>query len=182
MFVPQPDGVDRPSAGPVVSGRGVRRSRAARWRADGPAPILPDWHELLAAFLGHIGDQPGDHPVTRWAQDLAALHHQRRGDPLRSAEIDGRRGELVARIDRWAAEHTVARPRTRSLGAAVDAMAAAQVRAAHLLRSIDDVGDERVYAAWFLLATLADDWTGLVQQTAGPQWPQPDRSVAGESG
>ncbi|MBF6172172.1 hypothetical protein [Nocardia blacklockiae] len=181
MFVPQPDGVDRPSAGTGITRPVAWRARADRWPADGPAPILPDWHELLAAFLGHVGDQPGDHPVTRWARTLAELHLQRRGDPLRSAEIDGRRGELVARIDRWVAAHTEARPRTRSLGAAIDTMAAAQVRAAHLLRNADDVREERVYAAWFLLASLADGWTELVHRLSGPQWPQPDRSAAGDA-
>ncbi|WP_280382820.1 DUF4254 domain-containing protein [Nocardia wallacei] len=171
MYVPQPDGMDRPSAGPVVA-RAVERAAArhrgaARGRSDGPAPVLPDWHELLSAFLGHIGDAPGDHPVTRSARALAELHLGRRADPLRASEIDGRRGELVAYIDDWVAAHTVARPRAQSLGAAVDAMAAAQVRAAHLLRSVDDVSDERVHAAWFLLASLADRWTDLVQQTTG---------------
>ncbi|WP_460696243.1 DUF4254 domain-containing protein [Nocardia thraciensis] len=171
MYVPQPDGMDRPSAGPVIArpaGRAVvRRRSAGRWRSDGPAPVLPDWHELLSAFLGHIGDVPGDHPVTRTARALAELHLARHRDPRRADEIDGRRSELVASIDDWVAAHTVARPRAQSLGAAVDAMAAAQVRAAHLLRSVENVGDERVHAAWFRLAALADGWTDLVQQTTG---------------
>ncbi|MBF6331567.1 DUF4254 domain-containing protein [Nocardia transvalensis] len=135
-------------------------SRAAR-------PTPPDWHELLAAFCGHIGDQPEDHPITRWARDLAELHLVRREHPLRAAEIDCRRSELVARIDDWVGAHTARRPRPESLGAIVDGMAAAQVRATHLLRSVDDVTDERVHAAWFLLASLADGWSDLVERTFG---------------
>ncbi|MBB5918659.1 hypothetical protein BJY24_007571 [Nocardia transvalensis] len=173
MYAPQRDGVDRPSAGTAVAHRPDRRTSADRRWSDGPAPLLPDWHELLAAFLGHIGDQPGDHPVTRWARALAELHLERRDDPPHTAEIDRRRGELVARIDGWVATHTVSRPSAGSLGAAVDAMAAAQVRAAHLLRSVESVSDERVHSAWFLLASLADGWTDLVQQRTGVRWSRP---------
>ncbi|MFI5782028.1 DUF4254 domain-containing protein [Nocardia sp. NPDC051570] len=131
------------------------------------ASTPPDWHELLAAFCGHIGDQPDDHPVTRWARSLAELHLARRTQPLHAAEIDCRRNELVARIDDWIGAHTVRRPRSESLGAVVDGMAAAQVRATHLLRSVDNVADERVHAAWFLLASMADGWTDLVEQAFG---------------
>ncbi|MCM6777616.1 DUF4254 domain-containing protein [Nocardia sp. CDC159] len=154
MYVPQPDGrAQTPSSGPVV----MRR----------PASTPPDWHELLAAFCGHIGDQPEDHPVTRWARALAELHLARREQPLHAAEIDCRRNELVARIDDWIGANTTRGPRSESLGAVVDGMAAAQVRATHLLRSVDDVTDERVHAAWFLLASMADGWTDLVEQAFG---------------
>ncbi|MFI6867498.1 DUF4254 domain-containing protein [Nocardia sp. NPDC050406] len=133
---------------------------------------MPDWHELLAAFCGHIGDQPEDHPVTRWARLLAELHLARRRQPDRLVEIDRRRAQVVRSIDdfvimraRRRAERAMA---TReSLGAAVDAMAAAHVRAVHLLRTVESVSDERVHAAWFLLASMADGWTDRVHGVIG---------------
>lgn len=152
MYVPQPDG--------RIVAAGPAPDDSARTR-------LPDWHELLAAFCGHIGDQPDDHPITRWARALAELHLARREHPLHVAEIDGRRNELVAHIDDWVAAHTARRPRSQSLGAVVDGMAAAQVRATHLLRSVDDVTDDRVHSAWFQLASMADGWTDLVEQVLG---------------
>jgi hypothetical protein len=147
------------------------------WRAGSPAPALPDWHELLAAFCGHIGDQPGDHPVTRCARGLAELHLIRRDEPLRVAQIDHRRQELVARIDDWIGLHTTRGPRAHSLGAAVDAMAAAQVRAIQLLRTAEDVSDERVHAAWYRLASLADGWSDLVDEITDRR--QVGRAVGG---
>ena len=68
------------------------------WGGDSAAR-LPDWHELLAAFCGHVGDEPDAHPVTGWARALAELHLTRRESPLRTAEIDCRRAEIVAHID-----------------------------------------------------------------------------------
>ncbi|WP_216896426.1 DUF4254 domain-containing protein [Nocardia alni] len=126
---------------------------------------LPDWHELLAAFCGHVGAEPDAHPVTRWGRELAELHLARREFPLRTAEIDCRRAELVVQIDNWVGAHmSTPRPYPRSLGASVDGMAAAQVRAGWLLRGADS-SDERVHAAWFQLAALADDWTDLIART-----------------
>jgi hypothetical protein len=144
--------VSRTDAGDLWSGAG--------------ALTLPDWHELLAAFCGHIGDQPDDHPVTRWAHTLALVHLTAREQPLRDDEFDWDREELIARIDGWVADRT-ARPASTSLGAAIDGMAAAQVRATWLLRNADDIADEQVHAAWFLLASLADGWTDLVAETVG---------------
>lgn len=126
-------------------------------------PALPDWHELTAALCGHIGDQPGDHPVTRAAMALALLHHARRIASEQTAVIDCGRDELIADIDEWishaiSTEHSTARP----WGAAVDEMAEAQVHANHLLRTVADVSDERVHRAWIRLASLANRWTDLV--------------------
>jgi hypothetical protein len=136
-------------------------------RPGGPCAALPDWHELLAAFCGHIGAEPEAHPVTRWAREFAELHLSRRESPLRTAEIDCRRAELVVHIDDWIGAHT-RRPHAQSLGAFVDGMAAAQVRASALLRSIADVSDERLHAAWFQLAVLADGWTDVTAQAGTP--------------
>lgn len=126
---------------------------------------MPDGHELLAACCGHIGDDIDDHPVTRCARELAELHLQRRISPMRAAEIDCRRREIVVAIDHWAGARTAAR--ARSLGAAVDGLAAAQVRATVLLRSIGDIRDERVQVAWSMVGFMADDWAGLVEQKFG---------------
>lgn len=144
------------------------------WRVSGrdlhveTRPLLPDWHELLAAFCGHIGDRPEDHPVTRWARLLAELHLTRRRQPGRVAEIDRRRAHAVACID----DFVKVRARRcagsgESLGAVVDAMAAAHIRAVHLLRTVESVSDERVHAAWFLLASMADGWTDRVDGVFG---------------
>lgn len=124
---------------------------------------LPDWHELTAAFCGHIGDQPGDHPITRAAMALALLHNARRTELEYTAVIDCGRDELIADIDEWIAhatptDHSIDLP----LGAAVDEMAEAQVHANYLLRTVADVSDERVRRAWFRLASLANNWTDLV--------------------
>ncbi|MBF6171190.1 DUF4254 domain-containing protein [Nocardia blacklockiae] len=126
---------------------------------------LPDWHELLAAFCGHLGDEPGAHPVVRWARALAELHLRRHDEPGHVAEIDCGRAELIAAIDNW-----VSAPRTgrglypESLGGAVDRLAAAQVHANRLLHSAADVSEARVHAAWYRLAALADDWNDLVAE------------------
>lgn len=143
------------------------------WRASGRGshvetrPLLPNWHELLAAFCGHIGDQPEDHPVTRWAWLLAELHLARRQQPERAPEIDRRRAHVVECIDDFVIHRTGQRAKRaagngESLGAVVDTMAAAHVCAVHLLRTVEDVADERVHAAWFRLASMADGWTDRV--------------------
>ncbi len=155
MYVPQPEDPEQ-------------------WRGGDSAARLPDWHELLAAFCGHVGEEPDAHPVTSWARALAELHLTRRESPLRTAEIDCRRAEIVAHIDDWIAAVThTRRPAPQSLGAEVDAMAAAQVRAAAVLRGGADVGDERVHSAWSLLAALADEWTELVRRTTPAVTPEP---------
>ncbi|RMI33024.1 DUF4254 domain-containing protein [Nocardia stercoris] len=124
---------------------------------------MPDWHELLAAFCGRLGDRPGDHPVTRGARGLADLHWQRlHSDPT---EIDRHRLDHIHRIDEWVGAN-LRRAAPRSLGAAVDTMAAAQVRAVWMLHSAEDVADERVHTAWFRLARLAGHWTDLALEVA----------------
>ncbi|MBL1078531.1 DUF4254 domain-containing protein [Nocardia sp. 2] len=143
------------------------------WRASGRTDValLPDWHELLAAFCGHIGDQPDDHPVTRWARGLAELHLERRHRRGDAGGIDERRAQLVSHIDEWVTARARRRgvTRTESLGSMVDAMAAAQVRAVHLLRTAEKVSDEQVHAAWFLLAQMADGWTDLAAGVVAPR-------------
>ncbi|NEW40808.1 DUF4254 domain-containing protein [Nocardia cyriacigeorgica] len=124
---------------------------------------LPDQRELVAAFTGRTEE----HPLLDWAKALATLHRERQRNPLATAGIDCRRHELVARIDGWVRTRIPARYATRqlraaSLGATVDRMAAAHVHASHLLHTAERVSDDRVHAAWYRLALLADTWTDLI--------------------
>ncbi|WP_378733853.1 DUF4254 domain-containing protein [Nocardia brasiliensis] len=133
----------------------------------GTAAPLPDHRELVAAFGGQDGDSDTDHPLIVWARRLATLHRQRHGDPLAAAGIDCRRAELVAAIDTWVATQLPRRSctdhlRAGSLGATVDRMAAAHAHASHLLHTAEKVSDDRVHAAWYRLASLADEWTDLI--------------------
>ncbi|MRH88067.1 DUF4254 domain-containing protein [Nocardia sp. SYP-A9097] len=128
---------------------------------------LPDWHELLATFGGHRGEQPGDHPLLRSARTLAELHHDRLDQPARAAEIDCRRSELIATIDGWMntqprRSYCAHRIPPIALGGVVDRMAACHAHADHLLHSSTDISEERVHIAWHRLAALADDWSDLV--------------------
>lgn len=144
----------------VLGGRAVRNSRERTL-----ACRLPDQRELVAAFVGTGEREPG-RPLLVWANTLADLHRRRHGDPLGTAGIDCRRAELVALIDRWIdtelAGRRDRRPWADSLGATIDRMAAAHVHANHLLHSVECVSDERVHAAWYRLALLADEWTDLI--------------------
>ncbi|WP_067828969.1 hypothetical protein [Nocardia inohanensis] len=155
MYVPQPDSTQWASG----------RENVVDGALFGSRPLLPDWHELLAAFCGHIGDQSDDHPVTRWARSLAELHLARRHSPGDAGGIDELRARVVTSIDEWVAGRARRRGPTQaeSLGAVVDAMAAAHVRAVHLLKTAARVSDEEVHAAWFLLAQMADGWTDRVE-------------------
>lgn len=159
---PPGPGNRRPST-TAKSALGVKAVRNSRDRP--PAGRLPDQRELVAAFTGGGEREPG-RPLLIWARTLADLHRRRHGDPLATAGIDCRRAELVALIDRWIeAEPTVRRarrPRADSLGTTIDRMAAAHVHASHLLHSAECVSDDRVHAAWYRLALLADEWTDLV--------------------
>ncbi|QLY30233.1 DUF4254 domain-containing protein [Nocardia huaxiensis] len=152
------------------------------WRASGrdDVSLLPDWHELLAAFCGHIGDQSDDHPVTRWARALAELHLERRQHPGDAGGIDELRARMVTVIDEWVAARARRRgvTRTESLGSLVDAMAAAHVRAVHLLRTAEKVSDEEVHAAWFMLAQMADGWTDRAAGIVAPRAARGDGSWA----
>ncbi|WP_328388137.1 DUF4254 domain-containing protein [Nocardia sp. NBC_00416] len=125
--------------------------------------LLPDQRELVAAFTGPDHARTGQ-PLLTWANALAGLHRRRHGDPLGTAGIDCRRAELVESIDRWVTTQLADRPvrRADSPGSTIDRMAAAHVHAGHLLHHAERVSDDRVHAAWYRLALLADEWTDLV--------------------
>lgn len=150
----------RPATAATPNSRGARNSRGR------PVALrLPDQRELVAAFTA-AEYEPAGQPLLTWANTLAHLHRRRQGDPLSTAGIDCRRAEVVELIDRWAgAAATAARPhrlRADSLGTTIDRMAAAHVHANHLLHHCERVSDDRVHAAWYRLALLADEWTDLV--------------------
>ncbi|WP_433524949.1 DUF4254 domain-containing protein [Nocardia pseudovaccinii] len=140
-------------------------------RSSGPiiegARALPDQRELVAAFGGHPVEPGQDHPLIPLAHALADLHRQRHGDPLATAGIDCRRAELVSAIDTWVItrvpqRRSTAHIRAESIGATMDRMAAAYVHASHLLHTAEKVTDDRVHAAWYRLALLADQWSDLI--------------------
>ncbi|WP_062986342.1 DUF4254 domain-containing protein [Nocardia anaemiae] len=131
------------------------------------ARTLPDQRELVAAFGGHPPEPGPEHPLIPLARVLAQLHRQRHGDPLSTAGIDCRRAELVSAIDTWVItrvpqRQSTAHIRAESIGATMDRMAAAYVHASHLLHTAEKVSDNRVHAAWYRLAQLADNWTDLI--------------------
>lgn len=132
---------------------------------------LPDWHELFAAFCGHIGDDPDAHPVTRCARRLAELHTTRQ-DHAAAAILDGARRALIASIDGWVARcapHSA--ECSQSLGQAVDRMAVAHLKAiAALFRESDE---SRVHAEWHALGLLATEWSDLVEEAVNGQPPLP---------
>lgn len=155
---PGPGNGRSPITAKTVGVKAVRHSREHTCR-------LPDQRELVAAFT-YPGDPRSGSPLLVWAQALADLHRRRHGDPLATAGIDCRRAEVVALIDRWVSAETAGhrgrRLRGDSLGLTIDRMAAAHVHANHLLHNSECVSDDRVHAAWYRLALLADEWTDLV--------------------
>lgn len=152
----------RPSA-TAKSAPGMKAARNPRERA--VACRLPDQRELVAAFTGAESRETAQ-PLLIWATGLADLHRRRHGDPLATAGIDCRRAGLVALIDRWISTEPpgrqVRRQRDDSFGATIDRVAAAHVHASHLLHHAERVSDERMHAAWYRLALLADEWTDPV--------------------
>ncbi|MFI9503814.1 hypothetical protein [Nocardia sp. NPDC052566] len=133
--------------------------------------LLPDWHQLAAAFRGELGRSPGDHLVTRWAGDFANLHRARHLTPKRAPEIDCRRAQIVGLVDGWTETHVTTTRHgsspTQSVGAVVDEVAAAYVAAEYCLMTADDVAAFAVHAAWVRAAELACRWSDLVAQNPG---------------
>ncbi|MET8870964.1 DUF4254 domain-containing protein [Nocardia sp. NPDC004604] len=131
------------------------------------AKMLPDQRELIGAFGGHPPEPGSEHPLVPLARVLADLHRRRHDDPLGTAGIDCRRAELVSAIDTWVItrvpqRRSTAHIRAESIGATLDRMAAAYTHASHLLHTAEKVSDDRVHAAWYRLALLADQWSDLI--------------------
>lgn len=134
--------------------------------------ILPSSDLLLRACRGYrvVGG-----PMVWFTRDLAVLHERRligRGgsepahDPPTLIEIDRRRNELVMAIDDWISrsipQHRLgATLHTETIGAVIDRIAEASVRAHHALMTLD-ANDEILHVAWHHLAELADAYDDLV--------------------
>ncbi|WP_245550783.1 DUF4254 domain-containing protein [Nocardia paucivorans] len=148
-----------------------------------PGP-LPSSDLLVRAARGHrvVGGQ-----LLWFTRDLAVLHERRlvgRGgsmvtDPEQLLEIERRRMELVMAIDDWVMRNV---PQTRmgatlhteTIGAVIDRLAEASVRAHHALMTLVS-DDELLHSAWHHLAELTDAYDDLVREImAGrrrlPEW------------
>ncbi|WP_067895445.1 DUF4254 domain-containing protein [Nocardia vaccinii] len=133
---------------------------------------LPSSDLLLRACRGYrvVGG-----PMVWFTRDLAMLHERRligRGgsqpahDLPTVIEIDRRRDELVMAIDDWISrsipQHRLgATLHTETIGAVIDRIAEASVRAHHALMTLD-ANDEILHMAWHHLAELADAYDDLI--------------------
>lgn len=134
-------------------------------RRSGPEDVLPSGEALLSAIRGH---HVGEHPLVKLAHELGALHHRELTE-IGSDCHDGK-AELVIALDIWVAEHLPtphpdATVHSETLGAVIDRLADAQVRAYHLLMAVAP-GDQAVRTAWHRLAELVDDYTDLITALA----------------
>ncbi|WP_067564433.1 hypothetical protein [Nocardia acidivorans] len=146
-------------------GEAAKRSRLPAEDAS-VRPILPDWHELFAAFCGDLGEEPDAHPITACARALAELHQVNRHNASWPGFATANR-VLIDSVDTWVCLHAL-RPASESLGELIARMALAQVAANELLRHCDSVGHE-VHSAWQELAVMAGRWTDLVAEVADGQ-------------
>ncbi len=134
--------------------------------------LLPSSDLLLRACRGHrvIGG-----PMLWFARDLAVLYERKFGrggsvpdpDSAVIVEIDRRRMELVMAIDDWIVRtvpqrRTGATLHTETIGAVIDRLAQASVRAHHALMTLD-ANDDVLHGAWHHLAELADGYDDLVR-------------------
>ncbi|WP_227984284.1 DUF4254 domain-containing protein [Nocardia spumae] len=146
--------------------------------------LLPSSDLLLRACRGHrvIGG-----PILWFARDLAVLFERQLGrggsapdpDSALIVEIGRRRMELVMAIDDWIVgtvpqRRSGATLHTETIGAVIDRLAEASVRAHHALVTLD-ANDEVLHGAWHHLAELADGYDDLVRDVlAGrrrlPSW------------
>lgn len=145
---------------------------------------LPSSDLLLRACRGHrvIGG-----PMLWFARDLAVLYERQLGrggsipdpDSALIIEIGRRRVELVMAVDDWMLR-TLPQPRagatlhTETIGAVIDRLAEASVRAHHALMTLD-ANDEVLHSAWHHLAELADGYDDLVREVVAgrrrlPSW------------
>ncbi|MRH87331.1 hypothetical protein GFY24_07620 [Nocardia sp. SYP-A9097] len=141
---------------------------AGVWLAMG-GPVLPDWHELFAALCPERGADPAAHPVAKCARGLAELHTVARRDPG-VVGILGMRLALRSAIDLWTLHHARYAYRCgQSLGAVVDAMAAAQLDAVQILRAPAVPPSEALHLVWLQVGELAVRWADLVDHVVHGQ-------------
>ncbi|WP_433574667.1 hypothetical protein [Nocardia brasiliensis] len=124
---------------------------------------LPSVQEIRHALRG----KPVDAALCREVRELVQLHRYRRSHPLKSSEIDCRRVELVAQIDRRLDDSPAASPPLRSLahsstvGALLDRMAAAAARALDKLVA-GGPSDPATRRAWGRVAELEGRYAQLL--------------------
>ena len=109
----------------------------------------------------------GEHRLCQLARDLGRLHEQLQKKPS-NIELRCTRSELIDTIDVWVAHrlpapHPQAKLHTEGMGAVIDRVAAAQVRAWDLLMTADLTTPE-VHTAWYRLAELVDGYTDLTTE------------------
>ncbi|WP_433574673.1 DUF4254 domain-containing protein [Nocardia brasiliensis] len=140
----------------------LRRSRAGDETAPARPTALPTARDLLSALFGR---HAVDHPLVRWACQLAEIHQAQvgggRGDPVP-------RGDLVHEIDMWVELHVPQHRlgpvlHTETLGTVIDHIAATQNRIQAELSGWHGPDGLRLHAAWHRLAELVDSYDDLVR-------------------
>ncbi|MET9030431.1 DUF4254 domain-containing protein [Nocardia sp. NPDC004168] len=126
--------------------------------------VLPSAGELVHAIRrnGEV-----DHPMARWASELAELYERTDAEPERHCAKE-RRVDVVHHIDSWMERHVPqhrngAVLHTETLGSVVARIAAASVEADKTLANLRP-GDPTVHAAWCRLAELLDAYTDLITE------------------
>ncbi|MET8778515.1 DUF4254 domain-containing protein [Nocardia sp. NPDC004654] len=127
------------------------------------ATLFPPGEALLSAIRGH---HVGVHPLEKIAHRFGLLHQHRLARPVDECRCSS--VELVLAVDVWVADrlpvpHPAATLHTETLGTVIDRLAEAQVRAYHLLMTVDPA-DPIVHAAWYRLAELVDGYTDLITE------------------
>ncbi|MFG1795796.1 DUF4254 domain-containing protein [Nocardia sp. NPDC049149] len=129
-----------------------------------PVLSFPSDDALILAIRGHRTD---NHQLCQLASELGQLHWRLATDPP-DTETSLERTELMLKIDVWVAvrlpvPHRTATLHTETIGSIIDRFAQAVTHAYHLLMTLDPT-DERVHAAWYRVAELADGYTDLTTE------------------
>ncbi|MEV0339435.1 DUF4254 domain-containing protein [Nocardia sp. NPDC050713] len=127
------------------------------------AVLFPSGETLLSAIRGH---NVGVHPLAKSAHQFGLLYQRRLAGLTNESNCS--RDEFILAVDMWVADHLpVPHPsstlHTETLGAVINRLAEAQVRAYHLLMTVDPA-DPSVHAAWYRLAELVDGYTDLTKE------------------
>ncbi|MGW4331019.1 DUF4254 domain-containing protein [Nocardia sp. NPDC004573] len=132
----------------------------------GSNEVLPTAADLVHAIRRSGGI---DHPLARWAGELAELYVQPGGELAdRRDRAEQRRWTIVHDIDVWTDQHVSqhrhgAALHTETLGSVVARIADACVQADELLATVRP-GDPTVHVAWCRLAELVDAYTDLIEE------------------
>jgi hypothetical protein len=131
---------------------------------DHPAS-LPSASALICALAGQFLSGT----VCRRAHELVEIHQRAHVGADSFQQLNSRRADLVRALDRWARRLPPPSPGARahsdSLGTLIDRMADVAAHAFHLLRT-DEIGGDRMHAAWTHLAVLELEYADLVRDVA----------------